>query len=104
MWRSDQSLTASHKRRLDDNAGEAGYLDAALLSTCPIPGILTNPRAFFATWTDSRQQQPDDSILVQRQTNGPEYITFHYKNLGAHPLLLVSVHAESASNRVKRVA
>ena len=39
MWRSDQRLTASRMLRLDDNAEEERYLEAALFFMCRPPEL-----------------------------------------------------------------
>jgi hypothetical protein len=77
MWRSDQCLTASRMLRLDHNVEEEGYLDAALLFTCRLPGIAIGPSALFATCTDSRRKPPDDS----KQCSNKPTARVHYISL-----------------------
>jgi hypothetical protein len=88
MWRSDQSLTASRKRRLDDNAGETGHLDAALLFTCRIPRIVTNPSAFFATWTDIGSNRQTIPCWCSDKLTAPSALHFITKILGRIPFYL----------------
>ena len=82
MWRSDQCLTASRMLRLDDNAEEEGYLDAALFFTCRHPGIVIGPS------TDAGSNRQDDSEQCSDKPTAPSALHFITKHLGRIPFCL----------------